>query len=62
MFPWVFFSWQAVRDLADGGWKAREQHEDAWFFIIWIVFIFLFFSKSQSKLVPYLLPVFPRSR
>jgi len=27
--------------------------------VIWVVFVFLFFSKSQSKLPAYILPVFP---
>ena len=59
LFPWLFFAVRATRFSLPGGWKARKDHPDAWFFIIWIVFIILFFSKSQSKLVPYILPVFP---
>jgi 4-amino-4-deoxy-L-arabinose transferase-like glycosyltransferase len=27
--------------------------------VIWAVFIFAFFSKSNSKLIPYILPIFP---
>jgi len=59
LFPWVFFIGQAMRESLAGGWKARKQHSEAWFFLIWTVFIVAFFSKSQSKLVPYILPVFP---
>lgn len=59
LFPWVFFAWQAVADALAGGWKARRRQSEAWFFLIWIVFIVAFFSKSQSKLIPYILPVFP---
>ena len=59
LFPWLFFAVRATRFSLPGGWKARKDHPDAWFLIIWIVFIILFFSKSQSKLVPYILPVFP---
>jgi 4-amino-4-deoxy-L-arabinose transferase-like glycosyltransferase len=59
LFPWVFFSFPALRLSLPGGWKNRNQHADAWFLVIWTVFIILFFSKSQSKLVPYILPVFP---
>ncbi len=29
------------------------------FFLTWIVFIFIFFSFSKSKLIPYILPIFP---
>lgn len=59
LFPWVFFSIPALRSSLAGGWKNRSQHADAWFLVIWVLFIILFFSKSQSKLVPYILPVFP---
>ncbi len=59
LFPWLFFAIRATRFSLPGGWKTRKENADAWFFIIWIVFVILFFSKSQSKLVPYILPVFP---
>lgn len=59
LFPWVFFSVRSIRLSLPGGWKARKKHAEAWFLVIWILFIILFFSKSQSKLVPYILPVFP---
>lgn len=59
LFPWVVFAWQAVRRSLLGGWKARKEHREAWLMLIWIVFIVAFFSKSQSKLIPYILPVFP---
>ena len=59
LFPWVFFAWQSLRTSLEGGWKARRENAEAWFFLIWIVFIIAFFSKSQSKLIPYILPVFP---
>ena len=59
VFPWTLFAYHAVRDALAGGWKARHHHAEAWFFAIWIGFVVAFFSKSQSKLVPYILPVFP---
>ncbi|MEI8037709.1 MAG: phospholipid carrier-dependent glycosyltransferase [Verrucomicrobiota bacterium] len=59
LFPWVFFARQVLRDALAGGWAARKQNAESWFFLIWVVFIVAFFSKSQSKLVPYILPVFP---
>jgi 4-amino-4-deoxy-L-arabinose transferase-like glycosyltransferase len=59
LFPWTGFLWAALRDMLRGGWRARRENADAWFFAIWAGFIFLFFSKSQSKLAPYILPVFP---
>lgn len=59
LFPWTGFLWSAVRDAVAGGWTRRQENAEAWFFVLWGVFIFLFFSKSQSKLIPYILPVFP---
>jgi 4-amino-4-deoxy-L-arabinose transferase-like glycosyltransferase len=59
LFPWTGFLWAALRDTWHGGWRARKANADTWFFAIWAGFIFLFFSKSQSKLAPYILPVFP---
>jgi 4-amino-4-deoxy-L-arabinose transferase-like glycosyltransferase len=59
LIPWVGFLWPAVRDGVRGGWARRNENADAWFFVTWVTFIFLFFTKSQSKLAPYILPVFP---
>jgi hypothetical protein len=59
LIPWVGFLGPALRDRLSGGWKARERNAAAWFLVVWVVFIFLFFTKSHSKLPPYILPVFP---
>lgn len=59
LFPWVGFLWPALRDGLKGGWSRRQENADAWFFVTWATFVLLFFSKSQSKLVPYILPVLP---
>ena len=59
LFPWTGCLWTGFRSAVAGGWKQRRENADTWFFILWAVFLFLFFSKSQSKLVPYILPVFP---
>jgi 4-amino-4-deoxy-L-arabinose transferase-like glycosyltransferase len=59
LFPWVGFLWPALRDALRGGWERRRENAAAWFLVTWVVFVFLFFSKSQSKLAPYILPVFP---
>jgi 4-amino-4-deoxy-L-arabinose transferase-like glycosyltransferase len=48
-----------VRDAVGGGWAKRGENAIAWFLITWVAFIFLFFTKSQSKLIGYILPVFP---
>jgi len=59
LFPWIGFLWSALRAKLRGGWTARARNVDTWFFVTWAGFVFLFFSKSQSKLIPYILPVFP---
>lgn len=59
LFPWVGFAGGAMREAVAGGWARRKDNAVAWFFLTWVLFVFLFFSKSQSKLVPYILPVFP---
>ena len=59
LIPWAPCLFPALRERLRGGWAARAQNADAWFLVTWAAFIFLFFSKSQSKLIPYVLPVFP---
>ena len=59
LIPWTGFLWSAVRDAVRGGWAKKNENADAWFFVVWIAFIFLFFSKSHSKLAPYIVPIFP---
>ena len=60
LFPWTGFLWPALRDQLRGGWAAaRGEKADTWFLVFWAGFILLFFSKSQSKLIPYILPIFP---
>lgn len=58
-FPWIGFLPGALRATLAGGWRARKDHADLWFFVVWAAFIFIFFSVSKSKLPPYILPVFP---
>ncbi|HVS53080.1 MAG TPA: phospholipid carrier-dependent glycosyltransferase [Opitutaceae bacterium] len=59
IFPWTGFLWPAVRDAVRGGWRRRNENAPAWFLVVWAAFIFLFFTKSHSKLAPYILPIFP---
>lgn len=59
LFPWIFFAPQSLGHSLRGGWGKRNENAEAWFLVIWIVFIVAFFSKSQSKLIPYILPVMP---
>jgi 4-amino-4-deoxy-L-arabinose transferase-like glycosyltransferase len=58
-FPWIGCLYPAFRRALRGGWAARRPNADRWFCVIWAAVIFLFFSKSQSKLVGYTLPLCP---
>jgi 4-amino-4-deoxy-L-arabinose transferase-like glycosyltransferase len=59
ILPWLFpmgqSLWRAWRSES----PARGQFAPRRMLLIWVVFIFVFFSKSDSKLVPYILPIFP---
>ena len=46
--------------IARSGWRdCRSRHGATVLLAIWVVFGLVFFSLSQSKLVPYILPLFP---
>src|SRR5260370_3615249 len=56
--PWTL---PALRVVAVG-WRRRAprgQFDPVLFLWIWVVFICLFFSLSDSKLIPYILPAMP---
>lgn len=57
MLPWSFFIPAAIK----GVWKGRfsPEGESRFYLALWALLIFLFFSKSDSKLIPYILPIFP---
>ena len=58
LFPWSAFLIQAVKNSLPS-WRARQQHRETIFLLLWAGLVFLFFSASSSKLIPYILPVFP---
>ena len=57
MLPWSFFIPTAITRV----WRERKEAgaDIRLFLLLWAVIIFAFFSKSDSKLVPYILPVYP---
>ena len=58
MLPWTVFLPRAIRDA----WRARQDTEErrtVLFLLLWAGLVFGFFSLSDSKLVPYILPVLP---
>ncbi len=55
--PWSAFVWKALKGGTDKRaplFKSAEKQ----FLLIWIFFIFIFFSISSSKLVSYIAPIF----
>jgi 4-amino-4-deoxy-L-arabinose transferase-like glycosyltransferase len=50
--PWIFFLPQALKQTY------KKKPVDS-FLTIWMLWVFVFFSLSNSKLVPYILPMFP---
>lgn len=58
LFPWIIFLPQAIKDIWPR-WQQRKKFSNELFLLIWGVAIFIFFSLSDSKLIPYIVPVFP---
>jgi 4-amino-4-deoxy-L-arabinose transferase-like glycosyltransferase len=68
--PWWFFGWvflagtvpwtvPALRVLLSGWRSPRGSFSPSLFLWIWVIFICVFFSISDSKLMPYILPAMP---
>ncbi len=59
LFPWVVFLphtlWLQARQCL----RDKKQFRKELFFGLWAGLVFVFFSFSKSKLIPYLLPIFP---
>lgn len=58
-FPWTTFLPQTILYNFPRSWSARSQFKAAIFLLLWAIFIFIFYLFSNSKLIPYLLPIFP---
>ena len=59
-FPWIVALPQALMNIfREGRKKVADKHSDIIFFMIWTAFVILFFSVSKSKLVPYIISVYP---
>lgn len=56
--PWIFFLPQAIKNIFT---KKHEvmYRKCAVFLILWVAVIYIFYSFSDSKLIPYLLPMLP---
>lgn len=58
-FPWIVFLPQAIANALPPSLQQRKNYQAELFLLLWALLIFLFFSFSKSKLIPYILPVFP---
>jgi 4-amino-4-deoxy-L-arabinose transferase-like glycosyltransferase len=58
LIPWVIFLPQAIKN-AWPRWAFRKQAKVEIFLLLWATFIFIFFSFSYSKLIPYIIPALP---
>ncbi len=58
-FPWTAFLAQAVRHSLPRSWRELRLQRETVFLLLWAGLVFLFFSASDSKLIPYILPVLP---
>lgn len=63
---WTKIGWRCFEDLfafleaVTKGWaNLKRKNPQFIFYVIWILFILLFFSMSKSKLLPYILPIYP---
>ncbi len=57
--PWTMFLIQAVKMRLKAAWTQRKEDGSDLYLLLWAVLPFTFFSLSDSKLVSYILPIFP---
>lgn len=56
LFPWVCFLYQSIRKSLK---EKDKTFSEEMYLLIWIGFTFVFFSIGKSKLIPYIVPIFP---
>lgn len=59
LYPWVCFLVQAIKFNLPQHWRDRFSYKESIFLLIWATTIFVFFSLSKSKLIPYIVPTIP---
>lgn len=58
-YPWTAYLAQAVTKSWPASWRARHENREGLFLLLWAGLVFAFFSFSDSKLIPYILPILP---
>ena len=59
ILPWTFFLIQAIGHMIPRRFTDLNEKKEMMFLMCWLAVIFLFFSVASSKLITYILPVFP---
>lgn len=59
LFPWCIFLIPALASHVKNCWENRQKYATELFLLIWLVFIFIFFSIPKSKTIGYILPTMP---
>ncbi len=57
--PWIVFLFQAIKASFPRTRQQIREKSNHVFLLLWVSIIFVFFSLSHSKLIPYILPLFP---
>lgn len=57
--PWICFFPQAIMSHFPKNWQQFREKNNYIFLLLWVGIVFVFFSFSHSKLIPYILPIFP---
>ncbi|MDR1057238.1 MAG: glycosyltransferase family 39 protein [Coxiellaceae bacterium] len=58
LYPWTIFLPQAIIYNFPKHWHELRQSQTTIFLFLWIVIIYIFYTFSNSKLIPYILPMF----
>ena len=59
IYPWITFLCQAIKSHLPRNRLEWQKQQTSIFFVIWATFIFVFYAFSNSRLIPYMLPVLP---
>ena len=58
LYPWIVFLPQAITHHIPKKLKEWHYHKQSIFLLLWIFIVYFFYTFSNSKLIPYLLPTF----
>ncbi|MCF8465951.1 MAG: glycosyltransferase family 39 protein [Sneathiella sp.] len=59
LLPWTAFFFQSISTRLKIAWQNRSQDGNDLYLLLWFLLPLLFFSLSDSKLISYILPIFP---